>query len=829
MTVMKIQLGIPFLALALSGCGGSYSGAPGGSASGGAGGNATSGFATPQAFFAAEVEPNLGFCRTCHVSGGVADTPGTGAPNTQGNLFLLSSDNSQDYTSVYNAWTAIGGGVSTNLLLLNPSTPAEDHDGGQPWPSGSQAYNAMQTLLSCWSNPSGCSSLLSGSGSTPVTQQQPLLGGRHSGSVWASYCANSGSPLADSAVLPADPRTLVVSGVNQNKAVVFNTYWKSCDNPIPPPTTCGQYRQLVSAGELVGEGQGQPGTATMFSGSAGSTVFSIAATDYNNLWKVWGLPGRPAQFDQLVAERHGSALAPNPNPYPLPGEDPNKTNGGSGQLPLVYTQLRKADGSWTGNIGVKFCAFCHNGQLGTTADGPGMGTQYGGAGSIGDFEVAFRDFSLAGALPFVATSGLVNIASNRGTGAIDQFQLGFILFSGGNPANLPIADLIHSGAIGTIKSPPWWNLANRPQKFHGAILPTDASRIDMAAYYPLLEGIVGGAGATAALTWVDQNDVPFQTWAQSLQSPAWPYGYCSNADGTPGPNDNPACINTPLAQQGAVLFHSKNLWASNLNNPVPAPSDGGNGSCAGCHGAYSPRYVNDPTYLDTPALDGIAARTVPINVIGTDPAYGEANQGLRNSNGSAPQAGLNNAFIYCGLGDQFSTANNAPIMLAPPLYGIWAAAPYLHNGSVPNIWGVLDPSAERPVIWQRVSAPVPSGLPSNVVMGYDTDLSAYDTAKLGWKYSVLNCSDPGTTPGVDCSLSNPDGPAPDNGLGTLFQNFWFLWNLPIQTAPPFTNQQIENRKVYNTLLYSQGNGGHAFTSVLTDQERQAIIEYLKTL
>jgi len=43
------------------------------------------------------------------------------------------------------------------------------------------------------------------------------------------------------------------------------------------------------------------------------------------------------------------------------------------------------------------------------------------------------------------------------------------------------------------------------------------------------------------------------------------------------------------------------------------------------------------------------------------------------------------------------------------------------------------------------------------------------------------------------------------------------------------NQQVEDRKIYNTYYYSQSNAGHEFTSVLTDQERRAIIEYLKTL
>jgi hypothetical protein len=32
---------------------------------------------------------------------------------------------------------------------------------------------------------------------------------------------------------------------------------------------------------------------------------------------------------------------------------------------------------------------------------------------------------------------------------------------------------------------------------------------------------------------------------------------------------------------------------------------------------------------------------------------------------------------------------------AGPLHGIWATAPYLHNGSVPNLWELLRPPAER--------------------------------------------------------------------------------------------------------------------------------------
>lgn len=42
------------------------------------------------------------------------------------------------------------------------------------------------------------------------------------------------------------------------------------------------------------------------------------------------------------------------------------------------------------------------------------------------------------------------------------------------------------------------------------------------------------------------------------------------------------------------------------------------------------------------------------------------------------------------------TVRDKLIYKARPLNGIWAAAPYLHNGSVPNLYQLLSPAAERP-------------------------------------------------------------------------------------------------------------------------------------
>jgi len=43
-----------------------------------------------------------------------------------------------------------------------------------------------------------------------------------------------------------------------------------------------------------------------------------------------------------------------------------------------------------------------------------------------------------------------------------------------------------------------------------------------------------------------------------------------------------------------------------------------------------------------------------------------------------------------------NTKPNGPHYRARPLNGVWATAPYLHNGSVPSLWWLLTPTAERP-------------------------------------------------------------------------------------------------------------------------------------
>jgi processive rubber oxygenase RoxA-like protein len=120
------------------------------------------------------------------------------------------------------------------------------------------------------------------------------------------------------------------------------------------------------------------------------------------------------------------------------------------------------------------------------------------------------------------------------------------------------------------------------------------------------------------------------------------------------------------------------------------------------------------------------------------------------------------AFIEARLSNMFNPpAAAGPAYESRVLNGIWATAPYLHNGSVPNLWELLKPAKDRKpsfMVGSRVFDP------KNV--GYDVDQSPFKNGTF-----VAD-------------------PANSNG---------------------------------------NGNGGHEYGAKLTEEQRWAIIEYLKTL
>ncbi len=176
-------------------------------------------------------------------------------------------------------------------------------------------------------------------------------------------------------------------------------------------------------------------------------------------------------------------------------------------------------------------------------------------------------------------------------------------------------------------------------------------------------------------------------------------------------------------------------------------------NCAKCHGTYGPdgKYPN---------------KIVELDVIGTDPTsikgYSAQAWATYKKSWFNQEKGPDGKPYF---NDDFRGYQ------APPLDGVWATAPYFHNGSVPTVYHVLNSKA-RPRIFTR---------------SYRTGKEDYDPARLGWKITVL-------PKGPDAKVS-----------------------------------AFERRKIYDTTQPGRGNGGHIFGDKLTEAERLAVIEYLKTL
>ena len=173
--------------------------------------------------------------------------------------------------------------------------------------------------------------------------------------------------------------------------------------------------------------------------------------------------------------------------------------------------------------------------------------------------------------------------------------------------------------------------------------------------------------------------------------------------------------------------------------------------CARCHGTYGDgaprRLVSFPNAL------------IPGNVIRTD----SARWAMVDSTMLARLAGS----AYGRHMTSMHTGGYVP----PILSGVWATAPYLHNGSVPTIWQLLTPS-ERPVRF--------------LVGGHELDFTQLGIAGVPW---------------TDGTYRYPAGYVP--------------WSIP---------------ELVDTQQPGMSNAGHERQGAgLSREEKLAVIEYLKTL
>jgi hypothetical protein len=197
------------------------------------------------------------------------------------------------------------------------------------------------------------------------------------------------------------------------------------------------------------------------------------------------------------------------------------------------------------------------------------------------------------------------------------------------------------------------------------------------------------------------------SWMESLDPPRYPWE-----------------IDRPLANSGRIAFEQ---------------------TCARCHGTYG----DNASY---PEL------IVPIERVQTDPVRlasltTKHRRGMRES--------------WFGDYGREAYIENPGGYVAPPLDGIWATAPYLHNGSVPTLWHLLHPG-QRPTVWKRTE-------------------DGFDQAKVGLEV-------------------------------TTFEN-----------VPAQATSASEKREYFDTHLTGKSAAGHPFPDELSDDEKHAVLEYLKTL
>ncbi len=205
---------------------------------------------------------------------------------------------------------------------------------------------------------------------------------------------------------------------------------------------------------------------------------------------------------------------------------------------------------------------------------------------------------------------------------------------------------------------------------------------------------------------LEPNFVHIYQYIEEIEAPKYPFE-----------------IDQDLAGRGKVLFEN---------------------TCADCHGTYGA----DGEY---PNL------VISLEEVGTD------DRRFRAISKAQREAGNKGWLQYFG---EHPLTVVSEGYLAPPLDGIWASAPYFHNGAAPTLWAVMNPT-ERPKIWKRTE-------------------NGYDQVKVGLEVEEFE--------------SIPEG---------------------------MSSRLL--RMYYDTSHVGNSAAGHTFPDAFKTEEKTAVIEYLKTL
>jgi len=359
-----------------------------------------------------------------------------------------------------------------------------------------------------------------------------------------------------------------------------------------------------------------------------------------------------------------------------------------------------------GNL-VTNCFSCHGGKV--------AGKVYPGVGnSHHDITALITDVARLDAMDkgedyskIDSLNATFNTPYNMAKGVSNATMFAFILGALRNP-NLDLVDkpLDPSALLkhNDLIAPPWWHYKHK-EKIYCDSFGSKSHRTIMP--FTMSPNITG-----AQIRSWEGDFVHIKAYIESVQPPKYPFK-----------------VDAKLAATGRELFEQ---------------------SCARCHGTYqSPDGTGEHNYPN---------KVVPIAEIGTDRVRFDALPPIALAGG--------NRLWFSNFGkDPINTQKVGYI--AQPLDGIWAKAPYFHNGSVPTLHGVFN-AEERPKIWKR-------------------DEDGYDQKKVGLVYETTE-------------------------------------------AVPEGLDSTERRTWYDTTVSSHGNGGHLFPDQELDaEEKVAVMEYLKTL
>jgi mono/diheme cytochrome c family protein len=379
--------------------------------------------------------------------------------------------------------------------------------------------------------------------------------------------------------------------------------------------------------------------------------------------------------------------------------------------PLQY--VVDAAGNWTMN-----CFACHGGSV-PTADGSAQ-TWPGAPNSRFALQTLTEETRLAKAelgKPFSRMDlGSVFVPLGSSNGTTNAVMFGVVLMAMRDAElNVKKPDGVPRMTHHDMDAPPWWHFKRKQQLY--------------------IDGFAakGHRGLMQFMLVKQNGPEKFREWETEFRDV---YAYISSIEAP----RYPYAVDQELADRGRVAF---------------------NRVCADCHGTY-----NSPHSPDGRGAGGEGAaeestypeKLVPIDVVGTDRVRLDA---LRPEHRDAYGQSW-----FAGFGKSRNLREPGGYV-APPLDGVWASAPYFHNGSVPTLWHVLHPE-ERPAVWKRTEAP-------------------YDQALAG--------------PAIEA----------------------------LSEIPATVTEGAAKREFFDTRTPGKSAAGHEFPSELTVEEKRAVLEYLKTL